>query len=227
VMGEGAAMAVLAETEEVQGEGSTEQQTKVNRRMLKKKKRLLTKGKGTRSDYFDVYGAQARAELVLQPPMPNARLSFQDEHVEEPADPESDEEEEDDYDAADATPADYGEVSKILASRFEDGQTQYLIEWKDDHLESWEPADNIARDLVSGAGEAAASIMISVLGRLKKVEIVLDVSNRAQKAGFGNNVYAYSAMVSAYGRSGRCCEALKVFQAMKKAKGVESAPEAS
>jgi RNA exonuclease 1 len=78
VMGEGAAMAVLAETEEVQGEGSTEQQTKVNRRMLKKKKRLLTKGKGTRSDYFDVYGAQARAELVLQPPTPNARLSFQD-----------------------------------------------------------------------------------------------------------------------------------------------------
>jgi hypothetical protein len=25
-----------------------------------------------------------------------------------------------------------------------------LIEWKDDHLESWEPADNIARDLVFG-----------------------------------------------------------------------------
>jgi hypothetical protein len=146
--------------EEVQGEGSTEQQTKVNQRVLKKKKRLLTKG--TRSDYFDVYGAQARAELVLQPPMPNARLSFQDEHVEEPADPKSDEEEEDDHDAADATPADYGEVSKILASHVKDGQTQYLIEWKDDHLESWEPADNIARDLVSSAGEAAASIMISV-----------------------------------------------------------------
>jgi hypothetical protein len=66
-----------------------------------------------------------------------SRVSFQDQHVEEPADPESDE-----YDAA---PADYSEVSKILASRVEDGQTQYLIEWKDDHLESWEPADNIAR----------------------------------------------------------------------------------
>jgi hypothetical protein len=50
--------------------------------------------KGTRSDYFDVYGVQARAELVLQPPTPNARLSFQDEHVEELADPESDEEDE-------------------------------------------------------------------------------------------------------------------------------------
>jgi hypothetical protein len=77
-------------------------------------------------------------------------VSFQDQHVEEPADPKSDDEEEDDYDAADATPADYGEVSKILASHVEDGQTQYLIEWKDDHLESWEPADNIARDLVFG-----------------------------------------------------------------------------
>jgi hypothetical protein len=37
------------------------------------KKQLLTKG--MRSDYFDVYGVQARAELVLQPPTPNARLS--------------------------------------------------------------------------------------------------------------------------------------------------------
>ena len=30
-------------------------------------------------------------------------------------------------------------------------------------------------------------------------------------------MYAYSAMVSAYGRSGQCREALKVFQVMKKA----------
>jgi hypothetical protein len=57
-----------------------------------------------------------------------SRVSFQDQHVEEPVDPESDDEEEDDYDAADATPADYGEVSKILVSCVEDGQTQYLIE---------------------------------------------------------------------------------------------------
>jgi hypothetical protein len=79
-----------------------------------------------------------------------SRVSFQDQHVEEPTDPESDDEEEDDYDAADATSADYGEMSKILASCVEDGQTQYLIKWKDDHLESWELADNIARDLVFG-----------------------------------------------------------------------------
>jgi hypothetical protein len=50
-----------------------------------------------------------------------SRVSFQDQHFEEPVDPELDDEEEDDYDAADATPAHYGEVSKILASRVEDG----------------------------------------------------------------------------------------------------------
>lgn len=77
-MSEEAAMAVLTENE-VQCGGSTEQAgAKFNRRMLKKKKQLLTKGKGTKSDYFDVYGAQARAELVLQPPALNSRLKFQD-----------------------------------------------------------------------------------------------------------------------------------------------------
>jgi pentatricopeptide repeat protein len=45
-----------------------------------------------------------------------------------------------------------------------------------------------------------ANIMVSALGRLRKVEIALDVFDKAQKAGFGNNVYAYAAMVSAYGR---------------------------
>ena len=77
-MSEEATMAVLAENE-VEYEGSTEQASaKLNRRVLKKKKQLLTKGKGTKGDYFDVYGAQARAELVLQPPAPNSRLKFQD-----------------------------------------------------------------------------------------------------------------------------------------------------
>ena len=83
-----------------------------------------------------------------------SRVSFQDQKVEEPAEAGADSDEEDyDVDAADdaafrssaAGEEDYGEVNKILASRVEDGQTQYLIEWKDDHSESWEPADNIAR----------------------------------------------------------------------------------
>eukprot|EP00271_Cylindrocystis_brebissonii_P014168 TRINITY_DN35429_c0_g1_i1.p1 TRINITY_DN35429_c0_g1~~TRINITY_DN35429_c0_g1_i1.p1 ORF type:complete len:443 (+),score=89.68 TRINITY_DN35429_c0_g1_i1:287-1615(+) len=43
---------------------------------------------------------------------------------------------------------DYGDVLRILGSRVVDRQTQYLIEWADDHPDSWEPADNIARDVV-------------------------------------------------------------------------------
>ncbi|KAG0584680.1 hypothetical protein KC19_3G227600 [Ceratodon purpureus] len=85
-----------------------------------------------------------------------AKVSFQDQYVEEKEEEEDEEGEDYGVDAADdaafsaAREEDYGEVSKILASRVEDGQTQYLIEWKDDHPESWEPADNIARDLVFG-----------------------------------------------------------------------------
>ncbi|CAI5482302.1 unnamed protein product [Closterium sp. Yama58-4] len=45
---------------------------------------------------------------------------------------------------------DVGEVEKILGSRVaEDGVTQYLIEWKDDHPDSWEPRENVAADLVA------------------------------------------------------------------------------
>jgi len=76
-----------------------------------------------------------------------AQVGFQDQVVDEKA-------EEEDYsvDAADDAAfnaaggeEDYGEVNKILASRVVDGETQYLIEWKDDHPESWEPPANIAR----------------------------------------------------------------------------------
>lgn len=71
-------MAVLEE-KKVQRDVPTEQPSvKLNRRMLKKKKQLLAQGKGTKSEYFDVYGADAKAEVVLQPPGPNLRLTFQD-----------------------------------------------------------------------------------------------------------------------------------------------------
>ncbi|KAL8159084.1 hypothetical protein V2J09_000621 [Rumex salicifolius] len=60
-----------------------------------------------------------------------------------------------------------------------------------------------------------ASSMISVLGRLGKVELAKNVFDDALKEGFGNTVYAYSAMISAYGRSGRCEDALHLFQMMK------------
>ncbi|KAG6554335.1 hypothetical protein Mapa_004251 [Marchantia paleacea] len=44
---------------------------------------------------------------------------------------------------------DFGEVDTILASRVVDRQTQYLIMWKDDHPDSWEPAENIAKDVTA------------------------------------------------------------------------------
>lgn len=61
------------------------------------------------------------------------------------------------------------------------------------------------------------NIMINILGRLGKVEIVQEVFFGSHKVGFGNNVYIYSTLVNAYGHIGRCNEALKVFQSMKKA----------
>ncbi|XP_024362307.1 signal recognition particle 43 kDa protein, chloroplastic-like [Physcomitrium patens] len=85
---------------------------------------------------------------------------FQDQSVEyegiEEAEEEEEEKEEDygvDVGANAAFNAaggeeDYGEVNKILASRVVDGETQYLIEWKDDHPDSWEPPANIANDVV-------------------------------------------------------------------------------
>lgn len=82
-----------------------------------------------------------------------SQLGFQDQIVEEET-----QEETEDYGADagdDATfngaggEENYGEVNKILASRVMEGKTQYLIEWKDEHLESWEPQANIASDLVA------------------------------------------------------------------------------
>ncbi|CAM6082205.1 unnamed protein product [Calypogeia fissa] len=67
-----------------------------------------------------------------------------------------------------------------------------------------------------GEWSKLSSIMISTLGRLGKVDLAQDVFNKAHLAGFGDNVYAFSALVSAYGRSGRCKEALEVFESMKK-----------
>ncbi|KAK4558260.1 hypothetical protein RGQ29_007846 [Quercus rubra] len=60
-----------------------------------------------------------------------------------------------------------------------------------------------------------ASSMISILGRLGRVELAREVFETARNEGYGNTVYAYSALISAYGRSGYCDEAIKVFESMK------------
>lgn len=60
-----------------------------------------------------------------------------------------------------------------------------------------------------------ASSMISILGRLGKVDLAEKVFKNAVSEGYGNTVYAYSALISAYAKSGYCDEALRAFETMK------------
>ncbi|KAM7521398.1 hypothetical protein LguiA_011300 [Lonicera macranthoides] len=60
-----------------------------------------------------------------------------------------------------------------------------------------------------------ASSMISILGRLGKVDLAKKVFETALSGGYGNTVYAYSALISAYAKSGFCDEAIGVFETMK------------
>ncbi|CAN8315543.1 unnamed protein product [Cochlearia groenlandica] len=60
-----------------------------------------------------------------------------------------------------------------------------------------------------------ASAMISILGRLGKVDFAKCVFEDALAGGYGNTVYAFSALISAYGRSGLHEEAISVFNSMK------------
>ncbi|KAG9157189.1 hypothetical protein Leryth_004873 [Lithospermum erythrorhizon] len=60
-----------------------------------------------------------------------------------------------------------------------------------------------------------ASSMISILGRLGKVELAEEVFKNAVNGGYGTTVFVYSAMISAYAKSGCCYEAFRVFKEMK------------
>lgn len=60
-----------------------------------------------------------------------------------------------------------------------------------------------------------ASSLISILGRLGKVDLAEKVFETALNDGYGNTVYAYSALISAYAKSGFCDEAIRVFDTMK------------
>ena len=52
----------------------------------------------------------------------------------------------------DSLPA-VGDVAGILGSRVVGRSTEYLVEWKDGHPDTWEPASNIASDVVAGFEE--------------------------------------------------------------------------
>lgn len=60
-----------------------------------------------------------------------------------------------------------------------------------------------------------ATSMISVLGRLGKVDLARKVFDTAVSEGYGNTVYAYSALISAYAKSGYRDDAIRVFETMK------------
>ncbi|KAK9040790.1 hypothetical protein V6N11_015930 [Hibiscus sabdariffa] len=60
-----------------------------------------------------------------------------------------------------------------------------------------------------------ATAMIGILGRLGKVELAKGIFQTALNEGYGNTVYAFSALISAFGRSGHWDEAIKVFNSMK------------
>ncbi|KVH94500.1 Pentatricopeptide repeat-containing protein [Cynara cardunculus var. scolymus] len=60
-----------------------------------------------------------------------------------------------------------------------------------------------------------ASSVISVLGRLGKVDLAKKVFETAVTDGYGNTVYAYSALISAYAKSGLSDDASRVFETMK------------
>eukprot|EP00252_Welwitschia_mirabilis_P013199 TRINITY_DN2911_c0_g1_i1.p1 TRINITY_DN2911_c0_g1~~TRINITY_DN2911_c0_g1_i1.p1 ORF type:complete len:406 (-),score=87.94 TRINITY_DN2911_c0_g1_i1:27-1244(-) len=42
----------------------------------------------------------------------------------------------------------FGEVERIMGSRAVGNRMQYLIEWKDGHIPTWVPSENIAKDVV-------------------------------------------------------------------------------
>lgn len=76
-MSEKAAMAV-PEAEEEDSDGYISA-AELNRRMLERKKKFpIAKVEAPQGAYFDVYGAQAKAEVILQPPTPNSRLTSRD-----------------------------------------------------------------------------------------------------------------------------------------------------
>nr|GEV94200.1 pentatricopeptide repeat-containing protein At2g31400, chloroplastic [Tanacetum cinerariifolium] len=60
-----------------------------------------------------------------------------------------------------------------------------------------------------------ASSVISVLGRLGKIELAKKVFETSVNQGYGNTVYAYSSLISAYAKSGLCDDAIKLFETMK------------
>ncbi|RWR94311.1 pentatricopeptide repeat-containing protein, chloroplastic-like protein [Cinnamomum micranthum f. kanehirae] len=59
------------------------------------------------------------------------------------------------------------------------------------------------------------SATISILGRLRRIDLAKRLFERAREDGYGETVYAYSALISSYGRNGQPYEAIRLFETMK------------
>ncbi|CAA7388393.1 unnamed protein product [Spirodela intermedia] len=57
--------------------------------------------------------------------------------------------------------------------------------------------------------------LISVLGKMGRPDLAKEAFDAGLAGGYGHTVYAYSALISAYARSGLSSEALKLFETMK------------
>ncbi|RDX74435.1 Pentatricopeptide repeat-containing protein, chloroplastic, partial [Mucuna pruriens] len=58
------------------------------------------------------------------------------------------------------------------------------------------------------------SNMIRTLGRLKKIDLALNLFEESRSKGYGNTVYSFSAMISAFGRNDCFSEAVNLFRSM-------------
>ncbi|XP_027350588.1 pentatricopeptide repeat-containing protein At2g31400, chloroplastic isoform X2 [Abrus precatorius] len=86
----------------------------------------------------------------------------------------------------------------------------------DDYLLASRTYD-FALSRVSGNGDKGklTSNMIRTLGRLRKIELALDLFELSRNQGYGNTVYTFSAMISALGWNKRFLDAVRLFRSME------------
>jgi hypothetical protein len=106
--------------------------------------------KGLKSSTFGGSRCPSRAAVGAARAAQVEKSAFVDVELEEEEREEEDQDEDEDEGEGEDENSEggFGEVDLILASRVVDKKTQYLILWKDDHPDSWEPAGNIAGDVV-------------------------------------------------------------------------------
>ncbi|XP_031497623.1 pentatricopeptide repeat-containing protein GUN1, chloroplastic [Nymphaea colorata] len=102
-----------------------------------------------------------------------------------------------------AVPEDYTFIIRELGNRGECSKALCCFAWA------------VAHERRVHERQKLASVTISSLGRMHRVDLAKKVFDTARAEGFGNSVYVFSALISAYGRSGLSEQAIGVFGLMK------------